>query len=177
MNKKFGATLFRSSRSQIFFKIGLFKNFAIFIEKNFSWSLFLIKLHSWRLATWLKRDSHAGIFCEYWEICKSNVFVEHLRWLLLMFIVKTCHFKFQINKRVLLIEMMKVSSSRSKFIIKNNAFLDRTSELCLIFEKCFFMGKCRKIIISVRLLLKLATYLLDWCYQPVLNLKPSAAWF
>ena len=117
MNKKFGATLFRSSRSQIFFKMDLFKNFAIFIEKNFSWSLFLIKLHSWRLATWLTRDSHAGVFCEYWEICKSNVFVEHLRWLLLIFIVNTCYFKFQINKRVLLIEMMKVSSSQSKLIL------------------------------------------------------------
>ena len=70
MNKKFGAILFRSSRSQIFFKIGLFKNFAIFIEKDFRWTLFLIKLQTWRVATWLKRDSHAGILCEYWEICK-----------------------------------------------------------------------------------------------------------
>ena len=33
------------------------------------------------------------------------------------FIVNICYFKFQISKRVLLIEMMKFSNSQSKFII------------------------------------------------------------
>ena len=36
----------RTSRSQIFFKIGVLKNFAIFIGKHLCWSLFLIKLQT-----------------------------------------------------------------------------------------------------------------------------------
>ena len=34
----------KTSRSQMFFKIGVLKNFAIFIGKHLQWSLFLIKL-------------------------------------------------------------------------------------------------------------------------------------
>ena len=33
-----------NDRSQIFFKIGVFKNFTIFTEKRLCWNLFLIKL-------------------------------------------------------------------------------------------------------------------------------------
>ena len=43
-------SIFRSSRSQKFFKIGVLKNFAIFTRKHLCWSLFLIKLQA-------KRDS------------------------------------------------------------------------------------------------------------------------
>ena len=39
-----GLRTLKSSRSQIFFRIGALKNFAIFKEKHLSWSLFLIKL-------------------------------------------------------------------------------------------------------------------------------------
>ena len=46
----------RSSRSQMFFKIGVLKNFAIFTGKCRCWSLFLIKLIP---ATSLKRDFNA----------------------------------------------------------------------------------------------------------------------
>ena len=38
------AETLRSSRLQMFFKIGVLKNFAIFTEKHLCWSLFLIKL-------------------------------------------------------------------------------------------------------------------------------------
>ena len=50
----------RSSRSQIFFQIGVLKNFAKVKGKNLRWSLFLIKLQpqkSWKPANFLKRDS------------------------------------------------------------------------------------------------------------------------
>ena len=39
---------FISSCSQMFFKIGLFKNFANFTGKHLCWSLFLIKLQAFR---------------------------------------------------------------------------------------------------------------------------------
>ena len=51
---------YRSSRSQIFFKIGILKNFANFTRKHLYWSLFLIKLQIWRLANLLRRDFNTG---------------------------------------------------------------------------------------------------------------------
>ena len=36
----------RSSRSQMFFKIGLLQNFSNFTGKHLGWSLFLIKLQT-----------------------------------------------------------------------------------------------------------------------------------
>ena len=40
----------RSSRSQMFFKIDVLRNFAEFTGKHQLWSLFLIKLQTWRSA-------------------------------------------------------------------------------------------------------------------------------
>ena len=37
-----------SSRSQMFFKIGVLKKFAVFTGKHQLWSLFLIKLETWK---------------------------------------------------------------------------------------------------------------------------------
>ena len=39
-------TSFRRSHSQMFFKIGVLKNFVIFTEKHLYWSLLLIKLQA-----------------------------------------------------------------------------------------------------------------------------------
>ena len=44
-------TFNRCSCSQMFFKIGVLKNFAIFTWKHLCWSLFLTKLQTWRPAT------------------------------------------------------------------------------------------------------------------------------
>ena len=54
--------LLRSSRLQLFFKIGALKNFAYFTGKHPCWSFFLIKLQALRPATLLKRDSNTGVF-------------------------------------------------------------------------------------------------------------------
>ena len=48
----------RSSRWQVFFKIGAPKNFAIFTGKHLYWSLFLTKLQASRSATLLKKRQH-----------------------------------------------------------------------------------------------------------------------
>ena len=45
----------RSSRSQMFFKIGVLKNFSMFAKKHLCSSLFLIKLGPWRPAFLLKK--------------------------------------------------------------------------------------------------------------------------
>ena len=43
-------TFYRGSRSQMFFKISVLKNFAIFTGNHLCWSLFLIKLQALRPA-------------------------------------------------------------------------------------------------------------------------------
>ena len=52
----------RSSRSQMFFKIGVLKHFSNFTEKQLCWSLFLIKLHARGSANLLKRESNTTVF-------------------------------------------------------------------------------------------------------------------
>ena len=62
----------------MFFKIGVLKIFAIFTAKHMCWSLFLMKLQTWRAAIVWKRDSNRSVFL--WAVS----FIEHLRWLLLI---------------------------------------------------------------------------------------------
>ena len=57
-----GLRTLKSSRSQMFFRIGVLKNFAIFKGTQLSWSFFLIKLQISKSANLLKRDSNSGIF-------------------------------------------------------------------------------------------------------------------
>ena len=54
---------YRSSHSNMFFKIGALKNLAIFIRKHLCWSLFLIKLQTSNPVTLLKSNSSTGV-CE-----------------------------------------------------------------------------------------------------------------
>ena len=55
--------IFRNSRSQMFFKIGALKNFAIF-----------------------RKLQHRYFSCEYCKIFKNSFSLEHLPWLLLYFL-------------------------------------------------------------------------------------------
>ena len=54
----------RSSRCQIFFKLGILKNFAIFTRKHLRWSLFLIKLQAFTLTQVFS--------CQYCEMFKNS---------------------------------------------------------------------------------------------------------
>ena len=67
----------RSSRSLMFFKIGVLKNFAIFKRKHLCRSFFLRKLRAWRHATLLKRDSTQVFSCEYCEFFKNTFFSQN----------------------------------------------------------------------------------------------------
>ena len=70
----------RRSHRRCSVKKGLLKNFANFTGKHLCWSLVLIKLQAWRSSFLLKRDSNTSVSCEFCQI-----FIEHLRWLLLSF--------------------------------------------------------------------------------------------
>ena len=77
----------RSSRLQMFSKIGALKKFAIFTGKRLRWSLFLIKLLDFRPATLFKRDS--GVFlCAHCENFKYTFFSRTL--LLAAFLSSYC---------------------------------------------------------------------------------------
>ena len=81
---EFGFQKYRSSRWQMYFRIGVLKNFAIFTGKHQCWSLFLINMQAWTPATLLKRDSNIGFFL--WNLQKflrTPFFTEHIHWLLL----------------------------------------------------------------------------------------------
>ena len=62
--------VYRSFRSQMFFKIGLLYNAPIFTEKHLCWTLFLIKLQAFRPPT--------QVFS-----CECCEFFINLRWLIL----------------------------------------------------------------------------------------------
>ena len=82
----------RSSRSQMFFKIGVLKNFANFTGKHLCWSLFLIKLQalfnkvSCGISQFFKNTS---FFTEHLQrlslegVCEGTSFVK---------ILQSCHF-------------------------------------------------------------------------------------
>ena len=83
---------FRSSRLQMFFKIGLLKSFANFTEKHLCWSLFFKKknLQAQGLQLHQKKTSAQLLSCEVYEIFKNTFLyrtppVTALRWLLLYF--------------------------------------------------------------------------------------------
>ena len=73
----------RSSRSQMFFKIGILKNFAIITGKHLCWSLFLIKSQTWRSAALLNRDSNTGVSMWILQNFSGQLSIKYLRWLLL----------------------------------------------------------------------------------------------
>ena len=66
--------IFRSSRSQIFFKIDVLENFPSFTEKHLCWSLFLKTLQALRPATLLKSDSNTDVFLWNWRSFFMNSF-------------------------------------------------------------------------------------------------------
>ena len=77
-------TFQKCSCLQMFFKIGVFINFLIFIRKYMCWRLFLIKLQPWWSAALLKRRPQHRCFPVNIATClRITFFMEHLRWLLL----------------------------------------------------------------------------------------------
>ena len=69
--------MYRTSRLQLFFKIGVLKNFAIFTRKHLCWSLYLKKAFNF-----IKETPTQVFSCENCKIFKNSFFIEYLRWLL-----------------------------------------------------------------------------------------------
>ena len=73
--------VYRSSCPEVFCKTGVLKNFAEFIGKRLCQSLFFNKV-----ATLFKRDSGTGVV-NFVKFLRTPFFIEHLRWLLLTYII------------------------------------------------------------------------------------------
>ena len=76
--------IYRSSRSQVFLKIGDLKNFTIFTEKHLCWSLFFNKVKAYNFIN--KRLRHRCIPVNIAKFLRTAFFIEHLWWLLLDFL-------------------------------------------------------------------------------------------
>ena len=70
----------RSSRLQMFFKLGVLKNFAIFTGIQLCWILFLKKLQACNFNK--KRLQHKCLPANIANFLRAAFFIEHLRWLL-----------------------------------------------------------------------------------------------
>ena len=64
----------RSSRSQIFLKIGVLKNYKNFTEKHLCWSLLLAKLQALGLQIYQKETPTPVFSCGIWEVFKNIFF-------------------------------------------------------------------------------------------------------
>ena len=70
---------FRSSRSEMFFKKGVFKNFAKFTGKHLCQSLFVNKISGLWPATLLKKKLwHKGFPVSFMKFLRTSFFIEHL---------------------------------------------------------------------------------------------------
>ena len=80
---QFGFQKYRSSRSQMYFRIGVLKNFAMFTGKYLCLSLFFINIQAWKPATLLKkRLRHRCFPVKFARFLRTPFFTEHLQWLL-----------------------------------------------------------------------------------------------
>ena len=67
-----------NSRSQMFFETGVLKNFAIFTGKHLCRSLFKQSAGLTTCILIKEETLTQAFFCEYCEILKKNLFIEHL---------------------------------------------------------------------------------------------------
>ena len=128
------------SSSQMFFKIGALKNFAIFTGKYLCWSLFLTKLQGFRCFP----VNIAKIF-------KSSFFIEHLRCLLLQIFCFTLYFQKDVAEYIVVLHCIVVSFWNLKSLLF--AFI------CCI-TRCyslpFVVIRCHLLLLVVPLVVLLA---------------------
>ena len=69
---------YRSSRSEVFCKKGVFKNVTKFTRKHLYQRFFFNKVAGFQPATLFKETPVQMFFCEFCDYFKSTFFVEHL---------------------------------------------------------------------------------------------------
>ena len=87
---------FRSSRLQMSFKTGVFRNFAIFTGHHLDWSLFIIKLPACKPANCYKESMNIANFL------RTAFLIEHFRLLLVKDVWNLSGLHHEEQKRLLL---------------------------------------------------------------------------
>ena len=90
----FESIKFRSSCSQMSFKIDVLKNFVIFTGKHLCWSLFIIKLPAFK--------PHRCFPMNIVEFLRTAFFIEHFWWLLFKVVWNLSELHHEEQKRLLL---------------------------------------------------------------------------
>ena len=94
MNCSFRSTVFRSSRSEVFCKKRVLRNFTKFIEKHLCQSLFFNKVAGVRPAALLtKRLWHKCFAVKFVKFLRTSFLTEHFWWLLLNVVMNESHTK------------------------------------------------------------------------------------
>ena len=73
----------KSSRLQMFFKIGVLKRSANFTEKHLCWIYFQKNLQVQGLLFIIKRLQHRRFPVRFTQFLETPFFIEHIRWLIL----------------------------------------------------------------------------------------------
>ena len=113
----------RSSRLQMFFKIGVLINFAIFTRKQLCWSLFLIKLQAIRLQ---KRLEHMYFPVNIAKFLRTAFVIEHL-WCLFLKRTPSLSYLFIIS----IIDKLLYSNSH---LLVGKTYLNAEDEWFMIFQ-------------------------------------------
>ena len=134
---------YRSSRSQMFFKIGAFKNLTNFTGKRMCRSIFLIEFQTFFL---FKRDTPTQVFSvRLAKFFGTSSFIEHLWWLLLSLFKKPYENCLKLLSAiyyqiVIFHQMIAVQKLWKMFFISSKKLflLSRYSNFCIFDFPCFF---------------------------------------
>ena len=108
----------RSSRLQMFFKIGVLKSFANFTGKHLCWRIFFKKTFRHKVCNFIKKKLQHGCFpVRFTKFLKALFFIEHFWWLLLLL------------QRLLLHFFKKVTSHFATLLWRTNIFFFSTHRL------------------------------------------------
>ena len=98
---------------------GILKNFATFTGKH-------LKLQTLTLATLLKRDCNTGVFLPILSNFSEQLFIEHLRWQLLISVLLNDYVKAFLNSSLFGLYVWSFSCFRQKRRMRD---LDRTGQI------------------------------------------------
>ena len=81
---QFGFQKYKSSRSKIYLRIGVLKNFAIFTGRHLCWCLFFNEYAGLNACNFIKnRLQHKFFPVKFVKFLRTLFFTEHVRWLFL----------------------------------------------------------------------------------------------
>ena len=122
----------RSSRLQMFFKIGVLRSVANFTGKHLCSSLFLKNFQAGGLQLHKKRLQHSCFPVKFAKFLRTSFLTEHIRWLLLYLFLKKVLLKRYFAALLWLTNTFFFSTHRLMFI-RSNSFVYKFVVNCQVF--------------------------------------------